>query len=197
MAKRMGWSGVRNVRVRGVGKLLAAVGVVSAIVAVSCGGGGSSCKPSVDLSGNWSGATSGDTIANGNPGVVNATFLQIGCSVSGTWTFDFQDSHLDSTRNVVGSPPEKDDVFLQFGTVVESCDLSSGTCSQVNGCIYDVVGKLVSPTQITGTYQTGQNCSQSQTGSFDIHFVSPLVPTPTPPIIVLPTIAVPTPTPTP
>lgn len=173
-------------------KSAAIVAVTGVVVALGCGGGGGgSCTPSSDISGNWSGPTADDTIARGNPGVVNASFSQIGCNVTGSWSFDFQDSHLDSTRSVVGGPPSKSRLSLKVGNSVESCDPVTGFCSTVKGCIYDIEGTVVSPAEIVGTYATGQNCSQSQQGSFDIKFVSPLAPTPTP--VALPTL---TPAPT-
>ena len=68
--------------------------------------------------------------------------------------------------------------------------LDSG-CGTLSFCQYTVTGTLINPNEITGTYATQDNCSTTQSGSFDMTLQSRLIPTPTIPI------ATPTPTPTP
>lgn len=149
--------------------------LLAAALAAACGGGGGgvSCTNPAALAGEWSGAVTNDNVARGASGGVDASFTTSGCSVTGSWSFSFpSDPALDQTLTVTGSSQ---------GTTV-SLDLrNSGT-----SCDFHVTATLVSATEISGSYQTTDNCSSSEMGSFDITFRAALTPTPT---------AVPTPKP--
>jgi len=154
------------------------------------GGGGSSCMPSADLSGIWSGPVSGDDLARGNLGTVSATITQNSCSLGGTWAFSFGDALLDKQLEITGNVPETTAVQMDL----KQCTGAAGSCGSVAPCDYRVTGTLVSPTEISGTYTTAENCSFSESGSFDITLRARLTPTPatTPTALPLPTV---TPTP--
>jgi len=169
-----------------------AVGVVLLGVA-GCGGGGGSCTPAAtDISGIWGGHVTQDDVERGGGGVIVATITQDQCgTLAGTWNFTFGDSLLDKQLGIVGSAPKTSAVNLDL----VQCIGLNGSCDTAEPCGIVVTGTLVSPTDITGTYTTGDNCSSSESGSFEITLQSRITPTPvvTPTVIGLP---IPTVTPT-
>jgi len=149
--------------------------------------------PSADISGTWSGPTSGDDVARGNPGTVSAAITQDSCTLGGTWNFSFGDALLDKSLEITGSAPETTAVQLDL----KQCNGAAGSCSTVAPCDIRASGTLVSPTEISGTYMTVENCSFSESGSFDITLRARLTPTPLTTPTGVPTLPFPTVTPTP
>jgi hypothetical protein len=139
---------------------------------IGCGGGGSTCGPSTDITGTWSGPVLQDDVSRGNPGTVDATILQSGCDLGGSWNFTFQSPTLNKNFKITGSAPETTNVQL---TLLECIDPN---CFSITTCEYQVTGTLVSPTEISGTYATESNCSSTQSGSFDMSLRTRLTPTP-------------------
>jgi len=158
---------------------------IIALLVVGCGGGGNTCGQTTDITGNWSGPILEDSVARGNPGTVNASIAQSGCDLGGEWFFVFQSPTLNKSFLIEGSAPQTP----SFDITLDQC-LDSG-CGTLSFCQYTVTGTLINPNEITGTYATQDNCSTTQSGSFDMTLQSRLIPTPTIPI------ATPTPTPTP
>lgn len=146
------------------------------------GGGGGSCGSALDITGTWSGPVLEDSVARGNPGTVDTTIVQSGCELGGTWNFTFQSPTLDKNFLIGGAPPETTNVPLTLFQCIDP------NCFSGTPCQYQVQGTLVSPTEISGTYATEDNCSTTQSGSFDITLRARLTPTPVP---------APAPTPTP
>lgn len=152
----------------------ACVAALLLCLAAGCGGGGGGgCPNPANIAGDWSGSVANDDFARGAPGSVQASFAMSACNVTGTsWSFSFATApQLNQTFTVTGSAQ---------GTSV-SLDLRNTSTL----CDFQVTGILVSSTEISGTYSTTADCSQSEAGSFDITLQA----RPTP------TIAVATPTP--
>jgi hypothetical protein len=171
--------GRRHTPLAGIALLMAACG----------GGGGPPCVPTTDISGIWNGTATNDDVARGNSGTIAATITQSGCTLGGTWTFTFGDTFLDRTLEVTGNSPQTTAVTLDL----KQCNGAAGSCDTVEPCDFLATGTLVSPSEINGSYTTGQNCSFSESGSFDITLQARLTPTPVP--TTTPT-AAPTATPT-
>jgi hypothetical protein len=145
----------------------------SLLVVVGCGGGGgSSCGQTIDITGSWSGPVIEDDVARGNPGVVNASITPNGCEIGGEWFFMFQSDTLNKSFLIGGNAPKSDDVTF----FLDQC-LDTG-CGTLATCQYKVSATLISPTEMTGTYTTIQNCSTKQSGSFDIKLQSRFTPVP-------------------
>jgi hypothetical protein len=167
---------------------------VIVVVGIGCGGGGgATCMPSADISGLWSGSATRDDVARGENGTVNAGITQTACTLGGTWTFSFADPLLDRQLEITGNAPQTAAVEMDL----KECTGLSGSCDTVAPCVFRAVGTLVSATEISGTYATGDNCSFSEAGSFDITLRSRLTPTPLTTPTALPTLPLPTVTPTP
>jgi hypothetical protein len=181
-----------------MGRFAAASVVTVMLVSIGCGGGGGTCTPTTtDISGIWEGAITQDDVARGNPGTISATITQTQCTLGGTWKFSFGDAQLDKTFTIFGSAPTTTAVDIDL----RECTGLSGSCDTTAQCDFVISGTLLSPAEISGTFTTGQNCSESETGSFDITLRARITPTPvtTPTVLatfVIPT-AAPTPTPTP
>lgn len=172
----------------------AAAFMITSLLLAGCGGGGGSdCSSFTDISGTWSGPAQDDTIARGNPGRVDASIGQSGCTVGGQWNLTFQDSSLDKGFVPGGSPPQTTAVNLSL-TLCEGL-----SCSFVTTCVYEMTATLVSPTEMVGNYTTATNCASSESGSFDITLIARLTPTPTfePVPTSVPLTPTPTRTPTP
>jgi hypothetical protein len=161
--------------------------MVLAAALVQCGGGGGSksCPGAIDITGSWRGPATNDAQARGVPGTITANISQGGCSLGGIWNWAFPASELNRALLITGDPPTSASVALVLGESTTDCDETGNFCQKVVGCQYDVVGTLVTPNEIVGTYATGSNCSQSDTGDFDIRregpAPAPATPTPTPP----------------
>ena len=169
------------------------LGVIAAIGIGCGGGGGGTCPTASDISGLWSGSATKDDIARGENGTIAATITQSGCTLGGTWKFSFADPMLDKQLEVTGSPPQPTAVSISL----DQCTGIAGACDTVATCTLQVTGTLVSASEISGTYVTGVNCSESETGSFDIMLQARLTPTPVIAATPVPTLRSPTAKPTP
>jgi hypothetical protein len=161
-----------DMRLRPTVMRLPLLGVIPLLVVGCGGGGGSSCGQTTDITGSWRGPIIEDDVARGNPGVVNASIAQSGCSLGGEWFFVFQSPTLNKSFLIGGSAPQSN----SFSFPIEQC-LDSG-CGTLSTCKYQVNGTLVTPTEMTGTYSTQKNCSSKQSGSFDISLQSRFTPVP-------------------
>ena len=179
-----------------MGRFGASLAIGAALLgAAGCSGGGGSCTPGTDISGIWDGRVTQDDVERGAGGAISATITQNQCTLGGTWNFSFQnDPQLDKQFTITGSSPAPGSSAVNLD--LEQCIGLNGSCDTIEQCVYVVAGTLVSPTEITGTFQTGDNCSFSENGSFDITLLTRITPTPvtTPTVIALP---FPTGTPTP
>ena len=153
-----------------------------ASLAAACGGGGgsASCPNPPDIAGDWSGAVTNDTVARGASGSVRVSFATAACRVTGTsWLFSFpSDAALNQDLTVKGT--------------VDGASVSLDLKNAGTGCDFRVTGTLASPTEISGSYQSTEDCSASETGSFDITLQARATPT-----VAATTPTVPAPTPTP
>jgi len=173
-----------DMRLRPLVMRLLLVGIVASLVVAGCGGGGGSCGQTIDITGSWTGPVINDSVARGNPGVVNASISPNGCEIGGEWFFNFQSDTLDKFLLIGGNAPKTDNVSF----FLDQCLSSVGTeCGTLATCQYQVSATLISPSEMTGTYATLSNCSTTQTGSFDIKLqfrftpVPGFTPTPIPP----------------
>jgi len=139
--------------------------------------------PSADISGIWSGPVSSDDVARGDPGTVSAAITQNDCSLGGTWTFSFGDANLDKQLEIKGNVPQTTAVQMDL----RQCNGAAGSCTSLASCDYRASGTLVSPTEISGTYTTVENCSFTESGSFDITLRARLTPTPAATALPIPT----------
>jgi hypothetical protein len=169
-------------------RILVAVALVAA-----CGGGGgsASCPGTQDITGLWTGNVLSDDVARNSPGTVTASITQNSCQLGGAWFLIFEDEKLNKSFVVSGSPPDTQDVRINLNQCIE---FLNGTCQAINPCTFEVKATLVTPTEMNGTYATNNQCSFSESGSFDISLRGRLTPTPVPTAAVFPTE---TPTPTP
>jgi hypothetical protein len=166
---------------------LSLFGIIALLVVGCGGGGGNTCGQTTDITGTWSGPILEDDVARGNPGMVNASIAQSGCDLGGEWFFDFQSPTLNKSFLIGGGAPQSP----SFEITLAQC-LDSG-CGTLSFCNYTVTGTLINPTEITGTYATQDNCSTTQSGSFDMTLQSRATPVP----VATATPLIPTPTPTP
>jgi hypothetical protein len=160
---------------------------IIALLVVGCGGGGNTCGQTTDITGNWSGPILEDSVARGNPGTVNASITQSGCDLGGEWFFVFQSPTLNKSLLIESGAPQSP----SFDITLNQC-LDSG-CGTLSFCQYKVTGTLVNPNEISGTYATEDNCSTTQSGSFDMTLRSRANPVP----VATATLPIPTLTPTP
>jgi hypothetical protein len=167
--------------------------LVLVALAAACGGGGggsASCPGAQDITGLWTGNVLSDDVARNSPGTVTASITQNNCELGGSWFLTFEDDKLNKGFVVSGSPPDTQDVRINLNQCLE---FLNGTCDATNPCTFEVKATLVTPTEMNGTYATNNQCSFSESGSFDITFRGRNTPTPvaTPPVL-----ATQTPTPT-
>ena len=164
--------------------------MVLVCLAAGCGGGGgsSSCPGAQDISGFWTGNVLSDDVARNSPGTVTASITQNNCELGGSWFLIFEDEKLNKGFVVSGSPPDTQDVRINLNQCIEFLNAS---CVAINPCTFEVKATLVTPTEMNGTYATNDQCSFSETGSFDITFRGRPTPVPTSAIVI------PTATPTP
>ena len=163
-----------------MGRFGASLAIGAALLgAAGCGGGGGSCTPGTDISGIWDGRVTQDDVERGAGGAITATITQNQCTLGGTWNFAFEnDAQLDKQFSITGGAPAPGSSAVNLN--LEQCIGLNGSCDTIEPCVYVVTGTLVSPTDITGTFQTGDNCSFSENGSFDITLLSRITPTPVP-----------------
>jgi hypothetical protein len=160
-----------DMRLRPTVMRLSLFGIVALLVA-GCGGGGSTCGQTTDITGTWSGPVLEDDVARGNPGTVNAAISQSGCDLSGEWFFVFQSITLNKSFLIGGGAPQSPSINIPLAQCLDS------GCGTVSTCKYQVTGTLIKPNEITGTYASQSNCSTTQSGSFEITLQSRLAPTP-------------------
>jgi hypothetical protein len=161
-----------DMRLRPTVMRLSLFGIIALLVAGCGGGGGSTCGQTTDITGTWSGPVLEDDVARGNPGTVNASISQSGCDLGGEWFFVFQSPTLNKSFLIGGSVPQSTSINFPIAQCLDS------GCGTISTCHYQVTGTLINPNEITGTYTSEQNCSTTQSGSFQITLQSRLTLTP-------------------
>ena len=153
--------------------------VLVALVA-ACGGGGGgspSCPGAQDITGLWIGNVLSDDVAQNSPGTVTASITQNNCELGGSWFLIFADEKLNKSFVISGSPPDSQDVRINLNQCLE---FLNNTCTAINPCTFEVKATLVTPSEMNGTYATNDQCSFSESGSFDITLRGRITPTPVP-----------------
>jgi hypothetical protein len=132
------------------------VAIAALVFFGACGGGsGGNCDNPPSLQGNWSGSVNDNAAGLGTLGV---SFTQDGCRFGGTWQSNYSGTAFDNSGTLSGRS--------------EGASLAAElTPSNPGACGFDVVGTLVDPGTIAGTF-AATNCSVASGGSFEIRRVT-------------------------